>query len=149
MTETTQKKTKGIFKRISHKVQKILRINKTKKELDLDDVIMVQHYVDEPTMSKLAHSIKILDKVVEDIVVVEEPTTRSELVRTIKMPNLLAEEVLCKEEDVCKIEIFDDHDDLCDHEVCFLELTIMNVSGANGKKPTYTVTNTCRRAKFK
>ena len=196
MTEPTQPKTKGLFTRISHKIQKTLRItNKYKKHVDLDDLNTEQICVDdEHTMNKLAQSIQMLDTIVanaviedaviedtivEDTIVEYEvvkkpPPKMSKIVRSIKMSNLLLEEDLCSKyeskdtdstddskdtestinvclHDLCLQDIClqDEHeheheDDACDHEVCFREVTIMNISGANGKKPTYKITNTCR-----
>lgn len=160
MNETTQPKTKGLFKRMSHKIQKTLRITKKyKKQFDLDDLISEQISVDdEHTMNNLANSIKILDTVVDvEDEVIEEPKI-NKMVRSMKMPNLCIEDQTCNDardkdddstddsaDDACLTEVcLQDEDDECDHEVCFREVTILNISGANGKKPTYKITNTCR-----
>jgi hypothetical protein len=167
MNETTQPKTKGLFKRMSHKIQKTLRISKPKyrKSIDLDDLISEQICVDDDhTMNNLANSIKILDNSVsevEDEVIDEDvidPPAINKMVRSMKMPNLCIEDQTCNDardkdddstddstDDACLTEVcLQDEDDECDHEVCFREVTILNISGANGKKPTYKITNTCR-----
>ena len=170
MNETTQPKTKGLFKRRSHKIQKTLRISKTKskynKHFDLDDLITEQISVDdEHTMSKLAQSIKMLDidvkeHIVEEVVI-KEPPTLSKIYRSKKMTNLLLEEDLSEDKDtistnndclhdLCLQDVcLQDEEYTCDNEICFREVTIMNISGANGKKPTYKITNTCRCPKLR
>jgi hypothetical protein len=126
----------------------------------VENTIVEDTIVEEPPpkMSKIVRSIKMSNLLLEEDLCSKDEnkdtdstddSKDTDSTHNVCLQDLCLQDVCLQDlclQDVCLQEDEDDEedDDSCDHEVCFREVTIMNITGANGKKPTYKITNSCR-----